>query len=83
MVFVGAFLFKDKIGELFVEKQQVQVNQELAAKYKQQLELRKQKEQTKEEEIKSLNQEIYEKEEKLFTNDFDLKIKDRRNLEKK
>ena len=43
VVFVGAYLFKDKIGELFVVKQQVEVNAELAAEYKQQIELKKQK----------------------------------------
>ena len=56
VVLFGAFLFKDKIGELFVVKKQVEVNSELVAEYKQQIELKKQKqeEQLKIQEIKPI-----------------------------
>ena len=42
VVLIGAFLFRDKIGELFVEKQKIEPNPELVNEYKQQIELKKQ-----------------------------------------
>ncbi len=43
VVLVGAFLFKDKIGELFVSKHKIEPNPELVAEYKHQIELKKKK----------------------------------------
>ena len=51
VVFVGAFLFRDKIGELFVEKQKIETNPELVAEYKHHIEEVKQ-EQERQEKIK-------------------------------
>ena len=42
VVLAGGILFRDKVGELFVEKRKVEPNPELVAEYKQQIELKKQ-----------------------------------------
>ena len=56
VVLAGGFIFRDKIGELFVEKQTIEPNPELVAEYKQQIELQKQKQEelSKVEEVKPI-----------------------------